>query len=103
MVSGTSISVKQAVSLSEILSEEDLPFWKLIYGLKWQMKEYDHSISAPILHTLTTAFEKLNYPDPAAEAEMVLVLIDGLAVTVLIRKPKNLSAIAKVILDKYGL
>ncbi len=85
------------------MSAEHYHFWKLIYALKWQTETYDHSFAAPLRHALTDAFTKLDYANPAAEAEVVITLIDGLAVSVLLRRPDDLDAVRQSILTKYEI
>tara|TARA_R110002124_G_scaffold77677_1_gene207952 strand:+ start:375 stop:896 length:522 start_codon:yes stop_codon:yes gene_type:complete len=91
------------LSLPFGLEEEDYHAWRLIYSLKWQTESYDRSISDPIRHELQKAFAQLNYKDPEAEAEGLMIIIDGIATAVLLRKPKNLTAIKQSILSKYNL
>ena len=85
------------------ISKEHYPLWRLIYSLKWQTDTYDHSLSAPVKLALTGAFHKLAYKNPEAEAEAILIQIDGIATAVLLRKPENQNEILKAILAKYDL
>ncbi len=77
------------------------PFWRLLYALKWRSEIYDQSLSAPLKKAMVQVFEQLNYPDPDAEAETLLLIIDGIAYTVLLRKPENKEAILAALLRKY--
>lgn len=95
--------IRGIIKLPFNISEENHSFWKLLYALKWQADVYDHSISAPIKTALVNAFEKLGYEDPDAEAETVLLIVDGIAITVLLRKPENQPAILNSLLEKYHL
>ena len=95
--------IRGIIKLPFTLSEEHYNFWKLLYALKWQADVYDHSISAPVKEALINAFTKLNAEDPDAEAEGVLLLIDGIATSVLLRKPENKQAILQTILKKYNV
>lgn len=91
------------LSLVFTMEEKEQPLWRLVYALKWQTETYDHSVSAPIRTVLIDAFVKLGYENPNAEAELVLVLLDGIALAVLLRKPKNLEAVKTSLLAKYNL
>ena len=96
-------ALKEILSMPFHISEDELHFWKLLYALKWQADEYDRSMTAPVKARLLRIFELLNYRDPEAEAETVLLIIDGIATSVMLRKPENKEAIMKSILSKYRL
>jgi len=85
------------------IQSDEYHFWKLIYALKWRSDVYDQSLSAPLRTALLEIFKQLNYADPEAEAECVLLIIDGIATSVLLRKPENIDGIRLSILKKYGL
>ena len=85
------------------ISEDQYLLWKLIYTIKWQSETYDHSLSAPVKKALVDAFDQLGYDNPIAEAETILLLIDGIATAVLLRKPENQNAILESILNKYNV
>ncbi|WP_425390299.1 TetR/AcrR family transcriptional regulator [Ekhidna sp.] len=95
--------IRRIIELPFSIEEDQKAFWKLLYALKWQANVYDDTMSIPIKQVLVPAFEKLNYSNPAAEAESILILIDGLAVAVLLRKPEQIGAIKQSILNKYHL
>lgn len=95
--------IRGVVELVFNAEEQHHPLWKLVYALKWQTETYDYSISKPIKTVLTDAFTKLGYDDPDAEAELMLIHIDGIALAVLLRKPNNLEAIKNSLLAKYNL
>lgn len=85
------------------IKESDYAYWKLLYALKWQADVYDASFSAPINERLQRAFRELNYANPEAEADTVLLLLDGVATSILLRKPKNKEALLTAILEKYDI
>lgn len=85
------------------IGQDQYLLWKLIYALKWQTATYDHSMSAPIRTALIRAFRELRYDDPVAESETVLLLIDGIATAVLLRKPDNQPNILKSLLKRYNV
>lgn len=95
--------IKGVIELPFNINKDQYLLWKLIYALKWQTETYDHSMSAPIKSALINAFDQLGYNDPSAEAETILLLIDGIATTVLLRKPNNQDAILKSLLGKYNV
>jgi len=85
------------------VDKDQFHFWKLIYALKWQAEVYDNSISEPLRKALIAAFHELGYEKPVVEAEVVLIIIDGIATSVLLRKPENRQEILLSILKKYKL
>lgn len=85
------------------ISEDQKHFWRLIYALKWQADVYDDTISAPLRKILTKAFGDLGYKDPAAEAEVIMIMIDGIVTTILLKRPDNLDELRTIILSKYQI
>lgn len=78
-------------------------FWRLIYALKWQQRSYGVDTTSEILVLLNTAFEKLCYSDPAQEAELILVILDGLATNVLLKNSIDRKAMVQLLRKKYQL
>ena len=95
--------IKAALEMPFCIPTDQDPFWKLLYALKWQEDIYDNSMSDPLRHKLEAAFTELKYENPAAEAEMVLILIDGVATSILLRKSENQEQVLQAVLTKYKL
>ena len=95
--------LKGIIELPFDINEEQFHYWKLIYALKWQTDSYNENISEPIKDVLFYVFKDLGYANPKAEAELVLLLIDGIATTILLQKPENTEELKKAILEKYKL
>ncbi|MEO9474874.1 MAG: TetR/AcrR family transcriptional regulator [Cyclobacteriaceae bacterium] len=94
--------IKRVIEIPFTISDEEMPFWRLLYSLKWQADVYDGTMSNPIKSVLIPAFGKLEYKNPEAEAQLIMVLIDGLAVEILLRKSGNAQSIKSSILSKYN-
>ncbi len=95
--------IKGVINLPFEIDESHYPFWKLIYALKWKSDFYDQSVSNPLREILIKAFTALKYSNPEAESDLVLVLIDSFATSVLLKKSKNLVEVKEVLLNKYRL
>jgi len=95
--------LRKIISMPFEIDSSQYNFWKLIYALKWQADVYDKSISAPIENALIDIFTTLKYKNPKAEAEVVLILIDGMVTSILLRKPKSQKNVLQSILLKYNL
>lgn len=93
--------IESVLSIPFGINEDQYYFWKLIYSVKWQSEIYDDSMSAPLKEALIIAFTKLGAADPVAEAETVLMHVDGIATAILLRKPKNIENIKSALLAKY--
>ena len=85
------------------IEESEYEMWKLVYALKWQTDSYDASKYASLKLVLNNAFEQLGYDDPAAETELVLMILDGIATSLLLHPPANRSDILKALKTKYEL
>lgn len=85
------------------IKESEHEMWKLVYALKWQTDSYDAAKYASLKLILNNAFEKLGYDDPAAETELVFMIMDGIATSFLLHPPENKSDILKALKLKYQL
>ena len=85
------------------IEESEYEMWKLVYALKWQTDSYDASKYDSLKLVLNNAFEKLGYEDPAAETELVLMIMDGVATCFLLHPPSNKTEILIALKKKYDL
>lgn len=95
--------IRKTLSMPLQITEQEYKVWRLTYALKWQTNEYDSKKMEPIRLVLTDAFSKLKYDDPAAEAELVLMFLDGAATAILLHEPVNKKEIIEALLKKYDL
>ena len=82
------------------ISDEDYPFWRLVYSLKWQNEHYDDDMAKPMRALLVEALNELKYSDVEAEADLILSYVDGFATTILLKgdfvdKDRLLQALRK--------
>ena len=93
--------IENMLELPFRISPDEYEMWRLSYTLKWQMDTYDALSLEPIKAVLRDAFEKLGYADPAAEAELILMLMDGAATAFLLHEPPNKEAVLNALKNKY--
>jgi AcrR family transcriptional regulator len=97
------IILRRIIEIPFNIGPDEFHFWRLFYMIKWQTYEYSDSMYEKITKILVEVFKKLNYNNPKSEAEVVQMLIDGVATNRLLRRPENPRALLKSILAKYGL
>ncbi|MFT6166431.1 MAG: AcrR family transcriptional regulator [Vicingaceae bacterium] len=85
------------------IPENEYPFWKLLYAIKWQSDKYDEEISHQLKSVVIEIFSQLEYVKPELEAEFVMMLFDGMATAVLLKNNKESTAIENLILEKYNI
>ena len=95
--------LRRVIELPLTIDEDQRPFWKLLYALKWQADVYDDSMSNPMKDILIPVFEALNYHQPELESELVMVLMDGMASHILLKRSGNVEGIKELIFKKYDL
>ncbi|MEM6524752.1 MAG: TetR/AcrR family transcriptional regulator [Bacteroidota bacterium] len=95
--------LRRVITLPLTIEEDQRPFWKLLYALKWQADVYDNSMSNPMKDILVPVFEALNYRQPELEAELIMVLMDGMASHILLKRSGNVGGIKELIFKKYDL
>ena len=98
-------SAKRVQAIMELpfhIGEEDYPFWRLIYSLKWQNEFYDDEMSKPTKDILVKALTDLKYADADAEADLIMSYVDGFATTVLLKRDSiNTAKLLETLRKKY--
>ena len=98
-------SAKRVQAIMELpfhIGEEDYPFWRLIYSLKWQNEFYDDEMSKPTKDILVKALTELKYADVDAEADLIMSYVDGFATTVLLNRDSiNTAKLLETLQKKY--
>ncbi len=95
--------LRNVLDMSFSVSKEDHTFWRLIYALKWQADAYDSGSTDLMKQMLIDTFKELHHEDPEAEAELILILLDGLVTAILLRKPKELNRVQNLLHRRYML
>jgi AcrR family transcriptional regulator len=95
--------IRKMLEIPFLIEKEQYEMWRLIYALKWQTDQYGSAFQEPVKLILRNAFEKLGYPDPTAEVELIFMFIDGAATSFLLHEPSNKEAIWQALLKKYNL
>jgi AcrR family transcriptional regulator len=95
--------IRKILTLPFEIDPKDYEMWRLIYALKWQTQQYQAAEMEPLRQTLVNSFTHLNYENPAAEAEIILMFMDGAATALLLHEPPYKYDILKALIDKYNL
>lgn len=98
-------SAKRVQAIMELpfhIEEEDYPFWRLIYSLKWQNEYYDDEMSKPTKDILVKALTEMKYADADAEADLIMSYVDGFATMVLLKRDGiNTARVLETLRKKY--
>ncbi|MEM6377018.1 MAG: TetR/AcrR family transcriptional regulator [Bacteroidota bacterium] len=89
------------ISLPYEIEEVDFDFWKLQYKLKWQKAYQNPHKMQPIIDKLSWAFQSLGFPDPASEAALLVVLMDGIALGIMRDGRDHYQKYLDFLLKKY--
>jgi AcrR family transcriptional regulator len=95
--------IRKMLELPFTIDSSEYEMWRLIYALKWQTDQYDSTWADPVRLVLTDAFSKLGYANPAAETELIFMLMDGAATAFLLHEPNNKAEILSTLKSKYQL
>lgn len=93
--------IRKTLELPFQIDSDEYEMWRLIYALKWQTIQYDATLAEPLHLALNNAFAKLGYADPAAETELVSMLLDGAATALLLHEPANKMDVLEALKSKY--
>ncbi len=83
--------------------KEDADFWKLQFKIKWELEMYGKHKLEPIENALTSAFEKLGYSSPRKEAELLTIIMDGVATRYFLEESFDPTPMLDFLKKKYGL
>ncbi len=95
--------IRKVLELPFAIPESEYKIWRLTYALKWQINAYNAQKTEPLRMALSNAFKKLGYKNPVAEAELILMFLDGAATAILLHKPGNIKTILATLKSKYDL
>ena len=95
--------IQKAIKMPVSIDKSDYDFWKLQYKLKWELEVNGDKKMEPLKMALTNAFKKLNYKAPEAEAQLLLIFIDGIGSSVLKGSSINPNEIIELLAKKYKL
>jgi AcrR family transcriptional regulator len=93
--------VQEALDLPFRIKESEYDFWRLQYKLKWELGYTNREKMAPVRLALENAFKQLDFDQPKTEAELVLLLIDGVAAALLKGNIFEKERLNRLIQEKY--
>lgn len=96
-------AIEKMLEIPFSIKSDEFDFWKLQYKLKWELKNFDDEKIEPLMLALTSAFEKLEYPFPAYEAEFMIMNLDGTATAILKGNMRNEEEMLKFQKSKYDI
>ena len=95
--------IRKTITMINKIDVADYDFWKLQFKLKWELELNSTQKMEPLKMALTNAFNKLNYPSPEQEAQLLLLFTEGLSTSVLKGSDINLTEMTNLMLKKYQL
>lgn len=94
--------VQAIMELPFHIDEQEYPFWRLVYSLKWQNEYYDDEMGTLTKDILVKALTEMKYSDAEAEADLIMSYVDGFATTILIKREKiNTERLLNTLRKKY--
>ena len=84
-------------------NQEEADFWKLQHKIKWELEEYGAYKLEPLENALTIAFEKLGYEAPRKEANLILLIMDGIGTRSFLHKEFDIESMLKYLKEKTFL
>jgi len=97
--------IRKVLNIQDLMvsSQEDYDFWKLQYKIKWEIERYGEQKMEPVQIALTNAFRKLEYENPAQEAEFLLISLDGMATRLFLQEGFDPEGIIELLHHKYNV
>ncbi len=95
--------IRKTIEMTRKVDILDYNFWKLQYKLKWELEINGDKKLEPLNMALANAFRKLNYEHPELEAQLLMLLMDGLSSALLKGSNVDANEITQLLLKKYNL
>lgn len=96
-------ALHMAIEMPFSIPEQEYPFWRLQYMLKWNEAYYKPQKMKPVLDKMTNVFGELGYEQPALEAAMLNQTLESIF-TGIIRDGLDVHLPLKdFLLKKYNL
>jgi len=95
--------ISKTLTLPFVVPKEEYKVWRLMYALKWQTNSYNPEKMQPLRLALSNAFKKLGYKQPETEAEILLMLLDGVVTAMLLHEPEHKEQLLNTLKAKYNI
>ena len=95
--------IAKTIDLPFSINESEYEFWKLQFKLKWELKEKNPQKMEPMIMALTNAFKKLNYEKPEMEAELAVLILEGVSSAILKGTISDKNRLKSFLMKKYNL
>jgi AcrR family transcriptional regulator len=95
--------IRKTIEMTGKIDKSDYDFWKLQFKLKWELEVSGDKKMEPLQMALTNAFKKLGYEKPELEAQLLIILNEGLGSAVLKGSSINAGVLTQHLLKKYDL
>lgn len=91
------------MGLTMLQNKTESKFWKLQYKIKWETEYYNARKGAPLQDAVTRALADLGYESPEAEAQLFMLIFDGLATRSFLQKDFDPNELIEFLKQKYAL
>lgn len=96
-------AIRDTINLVFEVDESEHDFWRLQYKLKWEQEFFNPAKMQPVLNKLSWAFAQLDYPFPELEADLLVKIIDAVAIAILQDSPQSQELIKSFLIKKYNI
>ena len=93
--------IRDTIHLVFKVDKVEYDFWRLQYKLKWEKEYFNPEKMKPVEDKLCWAFAELCYPSPELEANLLIKIIDAVAIAILQDNLESQIKIQSFLLNKY--
>ncbi|MCB9232641.1 MAG: helix-turn-helix transcriptional regulator [Bacteroidia bacterium] len=94
--------IQKTLELPFSIEQKEYNFWKLQYKLKWEPEYHNPRKMKPVLDKLEWAFAELGYQNPPLEAELVIYILDSIAIAILREGLQSQLKFKSFLVSKYN-
>lgn len=95
--------IQKSIELPYSIDKKAYNFWRLQFILKWNNNYYRPEKMKPLVLRLTEAFQELGYKEAHLEADLLIHIIDSIAIKILQEGLERQLPYKNFLLKKYKL
>ncbi len=93
--------IQKTIEMPFSVQQEEYPFWKLQFKLKWENDYNGGDKMEPLLAKLTWAFRELTHKEPRKEAEVLNHIIENISIGILRDGREGQHTLKEFLINKY--
>lgn len=95
--------IRKYIELPFQIPSDNYNYWRLQFKLKWEVEYNNPKKMQPMIKRLTACFKTLEYEQAKIEAELLVTIVDAIAINILQVGIKSQKPLKVLLLKKYKI